>query len=106
MLSIEISVGKLAVHLGVGPGHGKSDTSKHVVGGDPIDMVLVDLGANDNSVLILVFSPLPFARPLLANVLSPAGGFLVLRHLVEVNIGVDGPCGPADERHGPPATGG
>ena len=86
MLSIEVSVSEVAVHLCIGPRHRKPNTSKHVVSGDPVDVVLIDLGANDYAVFVLVFSALSLARPFLADMLGPARSVFVLWHLVEVHV--------------------
>ena len=100
MLRVKVGIGKISVHLGVGSRDGEADTRQHVVGSDPVDVVLVHFGAHYDAVLVLVLFALPLACSLLSDVFSPARGIIVLGHLVEMHIGVDGACGPTHKRHG------
>lgn len=97
---VKVCVGKVAIHFGVCSRHGKPNTCQHVVGRDPVDVVLVDLCADDDAVLVVVFLALALAGALVADVLCPARGVLVLGHLVEVDVRVDGARVPAHETHG------
>lgn len=100
VLRVKVGISEISVHLGVGSRDGEADTRQHVVGGHPVDVVLVDLGAYHDAVFVFVLLALPLACSLLADVLSPARGLIVLGHLVEMHVGVDGACGPTHKRHG------
>ena len=90
VLCVEVGVGQVSVHLGVGPRDGEADARQHVIGGDPIDVVLVDFGPDHHAVLVLVLFPLPLARALLADVLGPSLSVLVLGQLLAMVVRVDG----------------
>jgi hypothetical protein len=99
VLRVEVGVGKVAVHLSVRSRHGEADARQHVVGGDPVNVVLVDLGAYDDAVFVLVLLSLPLACPLLANVFCPSCGIVVLLHVVLRHVRSDRSCGPTHQRH-------
>ena len=84
MLCVKIGISQVPVDLCVRPRHAESNSGKHVVCCHPIDMVLVDFGANDHTFVILV--SFPFACSLLLDMLGPARGIIVLRDLIEMCI--------------------
>lgn len=86
VLRIEVGIGKFSVHLGVCPRHSETNTCQHIVGRNPVDVVLVDLRSDDYTILILILFPLSFARSLLSNVFCPTRGIFVLGNLIEVHV--------------------
>lgn len=86
VLRVKVSIGKISVHLGVGSRDGEANTRQHVVGSDPVDVILVHLGAYYDAVLVLVLLALPLAGSLLSYVFSPSRGLIVLGHLVRRHV--------------------
>jgi hypothetical protein len=106
MLGFKIRIRQLSVHLGIGSGHGKSDSRQHVVCGDPIDVVLVNLGAHHDSVVLLVILFPSLACPLLAYRFGPPSSFLVLLEFLVRHVRVDRTCVAAVDAHGATARAG
>jgi hypothetical protein len=100
VLRLKVGVGKLAVHLRVRPRDREADTREHVVRRDPVDVMLVHLGAHHDAVVVLFLLPLPLTGPLLANVLCPPRGIVILGHFLEVHVRVYRPRSPPSQRHG------
>lgn len=100
MLRLEVSVGELAIHLRVGPRHGEADAGKHVVCCNPVDVVLIHLGTNDDAVVVFILFPLPLAGPFLPDVLRPSRCILILGHLFQVHIRVYRSSSTPCQRHG------
>jgi len=88
MLCVKVGIGELSVHLGVCSRHGEADARQHVVGGNPVHVVLIHLCADYDAVFILVLLALPLTCSFLANVLGPARSLVVLLHLLWGHVGV------------------
>jgi hypothetical protein len=100
VLRLKVRVSELAVHLRVRSRYSESNTSKHVVGSDPVYMVLVDLGTHNDAIVIFVLFALPLAGPFLPDVLGPPRGIVILRYLLEMHVRVYRPRSPPRQRHG------
>ena len=88
VFGIKVGIVEFPINLCVCAADGEADASEHVVGRDPVSVALIDFSSDDDTLIVLV--PLSLARPLLFDVLSPAGGIFILGKLVEVGVGVDG----------------
>lgn len=84
MLCVKIGIGQVPVDFCVCPRYTEADSSKHVVSSDPIDVVLIDFGANNDA--LIVFISLSLARSLLLNMLGPPYSIVIRNDFVEVCI--------------------
>ena len=94
MFRCEVGVGERSVHFGIRSRDGKSDTSQHVICGNPVDMVLIDLGSDNHSVLVLIVLPFPLTGALLSYGLGPSEGVLILHNIFR-HVGVYALCVPS-----------
>lgn len=84
MLCVKIGIGQVPVDLCVCPRYTEADSSKHVVCSHPIDVVLIDFGANDDA--LIVFISLSFACSLLLNMLGPSYSIVIRDDFVEMCV--------------------
>lgn len=59
MLGPKIGRCEFPVHLRVDSRHRKANSGQHVVCGDIVNVVLIDLGAHDNPIIVILLTPSP-----------------------------------------------
>lgn len=91
LLNVKVRISQLAVQLCVRPRDRYTDARQHVISCYPVGMGLVNLGANQNSVIVFFFLSPPLASSLLSIHLGPSHGVFVRDNLVSGSIRLHGP---------------
>ena len=86
MPCVKIRVRELSVQFRIRSRNRKSYASQHIVSCDPINMVHVNLGAHDHSIIFLFFLLFPSTRPFLSDCLRPARHVSFLWYFIEKHV--------------------
>lgn len=106
MLRLKVRISQLSTELRIDPRHGEADPRQHIIRRNPVDMVLVDLCANHDTLVVVIVPAPALARPSMFYRLCPPRGLLVLQIVeVEVRLGRAGDAARHAER-GPSQAGG
>jgi len=96
MPGIKVGLFQVSVKLGVCSRDGKTNAGKHIIGGHIVDVVLVDFGAHNHPLIVVVIAS-SLTSSLLSDDLGPLLRILALWLLVEMDIRVSRPGNPAHQ---------